>query len=187
MRDISKEILLKAQEGDIKSFEIVYRETSGFVYNVAFRIVNNRQEAEEVTQEVFLNIYHKLKDFRFQSALKTWIYRITVNCAINHYKKMSRERNKRQEYGDDLNRSGETFTSPRGESGAEYDEEIVNYFLDALNPDQKSCVVLRSIEGLSYQDIAESLKININTVRSRLKRAREKLLALKKEVAKNEL
>ena len=94
MQDIPKETLIKAQEGDLESFENIYKETSGFVYNVAFRIVNNKQDAEEVVQDVFLNIYHNLKNFRFQSSFKTWAYRITVNCAINYVKKTGRERNR---------------------------------------------------------------------------------------------
>jgi RNA polymerase sigma-70 factor (ECF subfamily) len=66
-------------------------------------------------------------------------------------------------------------------------EEIVNSFLKVLTPDQRACIVLRNIEGLSYQEIAETLKININTVRSRLKRAREQLLAVRKKVVNDEL
>ena len=69
----------------------------------------------------------------------------------------------------------------------EQQEKVISTLLKALNPDQRACVVLRSIEGLSYQEIAESLNININTVRSRLKRARETLLALRKEMVQNEL
>ena len=90
MEDISQEILIKASQGDMQAYEHVYKTTNSFVYNVAFRVVNNREDAMEVTQEVFLIIYHKLKSFRFESSFKTWIYRITSNCAINYAKKSSR-------------------------------------------------------------------------------------------------
>jgi RNA polymerase sigma-70 factor (ECF subfamily) len=73
------------------------------------------------------------------------------------------------------------------EMSSAYQEELVNSLLQTLNPDQKVCVILRSIEDLSYQEIADVLKININTVRSRLKRARETLLNLRKEVGENEM
>ena len=69
----------------------------------------------------------------------------------------------------------------------EQQEKTISTLLDALSPDQRVCIILRSIEGLSYQEIAESLNININTVRSRLKRAREKLMDLRKEMVKNEM
>lgn len=68
MEEISNEILTKAARGDIRSFEIIYRTASGFVHNVAFRVVHNAQDAEEITQEVFINIYRKLKSFRGQSS-----------------------------------------------------------------------------------------------------------------------
>jgi RNA polymerase sigma-70 factor (ECF subfamily) len=186
MQDISREILIKASEGDLGSFEIIYKATADFVYNVAYRIVSNRHDAEEIAQEVFLSVYHKLKDFRFQSSLKTWIYRITVNCAINYSKKMSREKEKRKVYDEDPN-TAKVFDAPAVRDSDKTREEIIGSLLANLNPDQKACIVLRSIEGLSYEEIADTLKIGINTVRSRLKRAREKLLSLKKEVIKNEM
>lgn len=184
MQELSDEIIIKAREGDIGSFEMIYKATAGFVYNVAHRIVYNTQDAEEITQEVFLNVYHKLKTFRLESSLKTWIYRITVNCAINYSKKRAKERDRKAEYHDNLN-PWQAISQP-AVSGQRH-KEIIETFLRILNPDQRICVVLRSVEGLSYQQIAETLKISINTVRSRLKRAREKLLAMRKEVISDEL
>ena len=186
MQDISFEVLLKASEGDVDSFEVIYKATSVFVYNVAFRVLNNKEEAEEVTQEVFLTVYHKLKMFRFESSFKTWVYRIAVNRAINHFRKMAKERNRHVEYDDNLV-SAKFLAKEDSGVGKAPQEELVASLFSVLNPDQKACVVLRSIEGLSYQEIADTLRININTVRSRLKRARETLLARRKEVKENEL
>src|SRR5580704_16965451 len=90
MEDISKDTLIKASQGDIQAFEEVYKASSSFVYNVAYRVVNNREDALEVPQEVFMIIYHKLKTFRFETSFKTWAYRITANYAINFAKKASR-------------------------------------------------------------------------------------------------
>src|SRR5580658_612233 len=90
MEDIAKDILIKASQGDMQAFEEVYKKSSSFVYNVAFRVVNNREDALEVAQEVFMIIHDKLKNFRFESSFKTWAYRITANRAINYAKKSSR-------------------------------------------------------------------------------------------------
>ena len=187
MKDRPKETLIKAQDDDFASFENIYKETSGFVYNVAFRIVNNKQDAEEVAQDVFLNIYHNLKSFRFQSSFKTWVYRITVNCAINHLKKMAREKNRIKEYGNNLIQAGEISQGPEIEKVNEGQEKIINSLLGLLDADQRACIVLRNIEGLSYREISDTLKININTVRTRLRRAREKLLNFGKGVIKDEV
>ena len=186
MQDITGSIIIRASEGDIDAFEVIYREYIDFVSNVAYRIVNSREDAEEVTQEVFLNIYRQLKYFRFESSLKTWIYRITVNSAINYSKKASKHHSEMAGYMDVSERVNTNERAPDKISG-EFNEKIITTLLDAITPDQRACIVLRSIEGLSYQEIAETLKIPVNTVRSRIKRARETMLSLREEVMKNDL
>ncbi len=180
MQNISEDVLIKASRGDTDAFEKIYRATSGFVYNVAFRIANDREDAEEVTQEVFLTIYRKLKNFRFQSSFRTWVYKITTNSAINYCKKRSKEKNRTVAYNDDL-KLASFHSEIEKQIDKEHQEETITSMLETLKPDQRACIVLRNIEGLSYKEIAESLEININTVRSRLKRAREILLAHSKQ------
>ena len=186
MIDISRDTIIRASEGDIQVFEDIYRTYSGFVYNVALRVMRNQEAAEEITQDVFMIIYRKLTQFNFQSSFSTWLYRIAVNQSINYGKRLTRERNKMVAYNENL----ETKHSTSAVSEAiekEQSDITINTLLDALNPEQRACIVLRNIEGLSYEEIAQTLKININTVRSRLKRAREKLLALRKEVVPHEM
>jgi len=179
MEDLSKETLIKASQGDAKAFEEVYKASSSFVYNVALRVVNNKEDALEVAQEVFMIIYHKLKDFRFESSFKTWAYRITANYAINFAKKNSRTKTVpfEESFGE-----GAVDNEAQEQMDQEYHSKLVEKLLGELNEDQRACVVLRDIQGLSYEEIAQALSININTVRSRLKRAREKLLSLKQTV-----
>ena len=186
MQDITGNIIIRASEGDIDAFEVIYRKYIDLVSNVAYRVVNSREDAEEVTQEVFMNIYRQLKYFRFESSLKTWIYRITVNTAINYSKKESKHRYEMAGYMEVSERINTYERAPDKTSG-ECNEEIITALLDAITPDQRACIVLRSIEGLSYQEIAGTLKIPVNTVRSRIKRARETMLSLRKEVMQNDL
>jgi len=176
MENISEDVLVRAGQGESQAFEEVYKASSGFVYNVALRVVNNTEDAREVTQEVFLIIYHKLKSFRFESSFKTWVYRITANYAINYAKKYSRT--KTVPFDEELG-LGAAPSEIESEMDKEHQGRIVDELLSEINPDQRACVVLRNIEGLSYEAIAQALNININTVRSRLKRAREKMLTLK--------
>ncbi len=186
MNNISENIIIKASKGSLESFESIYKVYSGFVYSVAFRVVNNRDEAQEISQEVFLTVYRKLKSFKFKSSFKTWIYRITVNMAISYAKKKSKDRDRTVEY-DDNSEFNRTINSAGEEIEREQQEKVISTLLETLNPDQRACIVLRSVEGLSYQEIAESLNININTVRSRLKRARETLLTKRNEMVENEV
>jgi len=175
MQDIPSDILERASCGDTSAFEQVYKAASGFVYNIAFKITRNSADAEEVTQDVFMKIYHSLRDFQFRSAFKTWVYRITANTAINRYRKSTRE----SKYKADDNSIIESFpgSSSTAEGAIQSDNEArLNALLGMLTPEHKACLLLREIEGLSYQEIAASLKIPVNTVRSRLKRARQALL-----------
>ncbi len=186
MQDVEKDILLKAAGGDLEAFETVYKTMANPIYNIARRVVNSKEDAEEVVQEVFLIVHQKLREFRFESSFKTWVYRITVNYAINYSKKISKMRSVGvpQEHLLAAEPSSEDWQK---RTEQDYNNKVIEELLGAVNPEQRACVVLRSIEGLSYQQIADALKININTVRTRLKRAREKMLLSRKQVEYEQL
>jgi len=183
MEEIERELIIRAGEGGMRAFETIYQRAAGFVYSLAYRVTNRKHDAEEVVQDVFLKVHQHLRDFKFESSFKTWLYRITLNTALNMAKKRSRVTTREVEeiFGDP---STVTQADARRGLEAEETEKELQGFLTQLNPDQRACIILREIEALNYQEIAESLGINVNTVRSRLKRAREALMALgKKEVA----
>ena len=176
MDQISDAILKKAAEGDVAAFEQIYRAYAPFVYNVAFRMLQRKEDAEEVVQEVFVAVHGKLNGFMFRSSLKTWVYRITANHCINHLNKHKRHDKGRVDLEDVIGSIG-TLDETHAKIEREDHEYKVARLLEVLNPEEKACVVLRSIEGLSYEEISRSLNVNINTVRTRLKRGREKMMA----------
>ena len=184
MLEINQDVLTRATQGDIAAFEMIYQATSRFVYNVALRMAHHPQDAEEITQEVFLIVYEKLKNFRYESSFKTWVYRITVNYAINYMRRSSKERLREVDY-DETQDQRSSPPEIREKVEQEEQQRKMEGWLQSLDPQQKACVILRSIEGLSYQQIADIMKTNINTVRSRLKRARERLGA-QREVDRHE-
>jgi len=177
MEDISRDAIRGASKGDMQSFEEIYRKTSGFVYSVALRVTCNETDADEVTQDVFMKIYKNVGKFHFLSSFKTWVYRITVNAAINHQKAAEKHLSRRADY-DSAIQAARTDETARDDIDKQGVKERVSVLLGALNPEQRACMVLREIEGLDYKEIAGALRININTVRSRLKRARERLLSI---------
>ncbi len=184
MEDIPREIILQASEGNLEAFEHVYKVTSGFVYNVALRVTSNEEDAQEVTQDVFLKIYKNLKIFRFESSFKTWVYRITVNTAINLYKKVSKELRRKTDYESIIKVHG-IPSEVDGNIEKESRRSKIENLLEMLNPQQRVCIVLREIEGKNYKEISQILKININTVRTRLRRARAALLHYGQERGEN--
>ncbi len=178
---VSDDILKKAAAGDVDAFEQIYRAYAPFVFNVALRMLQKREDAEEIVQEVFVMVHGKLNGFMFRSSLKTWVYRITANQCLNYLEKHKRHNKGRVDFEDvsgSLSTANETHVSIEKEDQAHRVEQL----LSLLNPDEKACVVLRSIEGLSYEEISKSLNVNINTVRTRLRRAREKMMDQRVEV-----
>lgn len=177
MREIPKEIIEKAGMGDMGAFEEIYKVFSPAVYTIALGITRNRQDAEEATQDVFVKIFRTLNSFKFRSSFGTWIYRIASNAAINIYN--ARARHRRRASGIDGLESIPDSKSENARDAIQRESAAieVSALLKVLNPEQRSCIVLRELQGLGYSEIAETLRVPVNTVRSRLKRAREALVA----------
>lgn len=182
MVEVERELIIRACEGDMRAFETIYQRTSGFVYSLAFRVTQRKHDAEEVVQDVFLKVHRHLQDFKFESSFKTWLYRVTMNTALNAAKKKNRIAAREIEDPEDHFTAVVPGNVTRGLETKEAEEKVQG-LLQKLNPDQRACILLREIEGLDYQGIAATLGVNLNTVRTRLKRAREALMILgQKEV-----
>ncbi|MEI6437153.1 MAG: RNA polymerase sigma factor [Candidatus Omnitrophota bacterium] len=178
-----QELIERALAGDINAFEAIYRAHSGMVYSVAYRIVNNAGDAEEVTQDVFMSMHQNLKNFRGNSSLKTWAYRITVNRSLNALRRAGRIRSREQLFDHDVNPDDLPNNIDQNIEASAAQEKAAE-LLNALDPEKRACLTLRAIDGLSYEEISAALGININTVRTRLKRAREFLLNREKTGAR---
>ena len=177
MIEIPRDTIHKAAEGDMAAFECIYKAASGLVFTVALRVVGNWQTAQEVTQDVFLKIHSGLGSFEFKSSLKTWIYRITVNTAINARKYAHRGTRRTVSIEDGVP-AAELACQPPDIAAKIENEHTVETLLEKLSPEQRAAIVLRELEGLCYEEMARVLHVNINTVRSRLKRARAALAKL---------
>ncbi len=178
-------ILEQVDSGIGLTFEELFERYSSMVSSLAFRILGDQQEALDVSQEVFLTIFRKMDSFRGESSLKTWIYRIAVHRAANRFRWWNRlrrrgtvsleehlARNSEREFGGDLN-SG--IQSPEEALLREEERAEIERLLLQLPVQQRIAVVMRDIEGLSYEEIAESMQINVGTVKSRIARGRETL------------
>ncbi len=125
-----------------------------------------------------MSIHRQLQYFRFDSSFKTWGYRITVNTALNYVKRSSRNQHESIDVREEIN------IPVQHQTVNEHNSDTVEKLFSVLNPEQKACIVLRSQQGLSYEEISQTLEIPINTVRSRIKRAREAMMKFKDEVIK---
>ena len=170
------------REGTGEAYETLISRFQQPVYNLVYRLLNDPTETCDVAQEVFLKVFRNIGSFRGQSSLKTWIYRIAVNEAHNHRRWFGRHR--RQEVGLDREEENcrsyqETLPDP-GSSPYEFvlgeeQHELIERALESVNPIFRSAVVLRDIEDLSYEEIAQVLQISLGTVKSRILRGRDAL------------
>jgi RNA polymerase sigma-70 factor (ECF subfamily) len=154
------------------------------VYNLAFRLLNDSADAADVVQEVFLKVFRNVGHFRNQSSLKTWVYRITVNEAHNQRRWFFRHRSREVGLDDEAENSRGRAVADSAQSPFDYafDREkqvLIENALARINPLFREVVVLRDIEDLSYEEIADVLQISLGTVKSRILRGRE---ALKEEL-----
>ncbi|MGH9371895.1 MAG: sigma-70 family RNA polymerase sigma factor [Vicinamibacterales bacterium] len=151
------------------------------VYQLSLNLLGDHNEALDLSQEVFLRVFRTIHSFRGQSALRTWIYRIVVNQARNRQRWWRRRHKNQQVSLDEHLRDHGDFPerndseSPDRLLGRKELAERIRTALDDLPFDQKTAVVLREIDGLSYEEIGYSLGIAVGTVKSRLARARETL------------
>jgi RNA polymerase sigma-70 factor (ECF subfamily) len=160
---------------DNLDFSKVYNDSKTNVWNLVSKFVFSQQDREDLFQEVFVSIHKGLKNFRGDSSLSTWIYRVASNTAINHV-------NKKNRYKSLLNllhlQRNDEASEPRDHSAGLEDLEP----LKILNPKQRMILILADVEEKKLDEISEIMKIPSGTVKSNLFRARE---IIKKEVVKN--
>jgi len=167
------------------TFEELFERYSSMVYGLAFHILGDREEALDVSQEVFLTIYRKLDSFRGESSLKTWIYCIAANRSANRFRWWNRIRRRGTvSLEEHLAKGPEREVSCHWRSEIESPEhallmqeerEEIQRLLLQLPLQQRIAVIMRDIEGLSYEEIARSMRISLGTVKSRIARGRETL------------
>ena len=170
------------QAGAEEAYEELIARFQQPVYALALRLLNDRGEACDVVQEVFLKVFRSVNSFRGQSSLKTWVYRITVNEAHNarrwFFRHRSREVTLDGEPAD--TRSLKEVIADRGPSPFDvvFDREqhvLIEAAMERITPVFRDAVVLRDVAGLSYEEVAEVLGVTLGTVKSRILRGRESL------------
>lgn len=174
-----KHLIVRSLQGDKGAFRILVEAYQDRLFGLVFSLVHNREQAEDLTQEIFVKVYFALSSFEGQSAFYTWLYRIASNHCLDHLRKKRPQQISIDRPVD--NESEITFqdslaapASDNPEAPMEANMEVSS-LLDALDPEQRLILSLRELEGHSYEDLAEMLKCPMNTVKSRLNRAREAL------------
>ena len=178
IEDPDRDLIVRWQAGDESAFEELIRRHESRVYRLLYRMMGNKEDAEDLTQETFLSLHRHGHRFRAEARFSTFVYRVAANAALNRRRSLGRGRARvdklkvRQEAGDDLP------SAPRNPEDATLGSELsghVREALDQLSPSLRMPVILYDIEGLAYGEIAKVLGIAEGTVKSRIHRARQAL------------
>lgn len=174
----------RLKQGEAAAFNTLVAERTGEIYGLLYRLTENSEEARDLTQETFLRAFQSIGHFRGDADLRTWIYRIAINQARNRWRWWRRRRRDatvsldstdgqhNQPLSANLREEGD---NPEQETLAHERQRALRVALRSLRGVYRETVILRDIEGFSYEEIAETLDISVGTVKSRLARGRQEL------------
>ncbi|HWP42609.1 MAG TPA: RNA polymerase sigma factor [Blastocatellia bacterium] len=170
------ELARAAASGDSEAFERLYEQHHRRVFSLCLRMLGNATQAEDLTQEVFLQVFRKLKSFRGDSAFTTWLHRLTVNQVLMHYRKRGVKLEHTSDEGDFANVVETPLQSTRRISMVE--RLALEKAISELPPGYRTVFVLHDVEGYEHEEIADMLDISIGTSKSQLHKARMRLREL---------
>ncbi|MBO5955857.1 MAG: sigma-70 family RNA polymerase sigma factor [Clostridia bacterium] len=174
-------LIKQAQKGDNKAFELLIDEHFKKIYNIAYRLSGNEADASDMTQEVLIKIFRHIGTFNGNSKFSTWVYRVATNTCLDELKKIRRRNayslDAEIDTGDSEVAVQVRDESPSPDIAAEQKElsAAVGKAIKRLSPDHSAVVILRDIQGMSYEEVAKILNCSVGTVKSRLNRGRAQL------------
>jgi RNA polymerase sigma-70 factor (ECF subfamily) len=179
------EIIERIKKGETKYFEEIVKKYKKVVFGHAYNFLRNKEEAEDTAQEVFIAVYKSLAGFRGDSKLSTWIYRITINTCKNRLKQMQRLRSQTADESYEENQEEKTSMvdnlkekeekEPDRSYASDETKKLIYKRIDELTEEQRRVIMMRDVDGLSYEEIGQVLKLSVSAVKSKLFRARENL------------
>ncbi|MBP9663397.1 MAG: RNA polymerase sigma factor [Pyrinomonadaceae bacterium] len=176
-----KQLARAASTGDIGSFEELYKRHHRRVYSICLRMLQNASEAEDLTQDVFIQLYRKIGSFRGDSAFTTWLHRMTVNQVLMHFRKRSVKLEKTTEEGETPDQVVTGSGNPRRMQIV--DKIAIDNAIEQLPNGYKNVFVLHDVQGFEHEEVARILGCSVGTSKSQLHKARLKLQKLLKKKA----
>jgi RNA polymerase sigma-70 factor (ECF subfamily) len=170
------ELAQASAHGDMQAFETIYKRHHRRVYSLCLRMVANATEAEDLTQEVFIQLFRKIGSFRGESAFTTWLHRLTVNHVLMHFRKRGVRLEKTTEEGE----IGEIqdFLQAGAERPRFVDRIALDKAISELPPGYRTVFVLHDVEGFEHEEVANMLGVSVGTSKSQLHKARMRLREL---------
>lgn len=189
MNNNERWLIEESQKGNVDAFEELIKEHKKSAYNIALRVLRNVEDAEDASQEALIKIFKNISNFNMESTFKVWMYRIVVNTCIDFKRKkninaLSIDETIDLGSGREIQREiSDESSNPDALIDKNYNTQLVNDAINKLDDDFKTIIILRDIQGFSYDEISGILDCNLGTVKSRLSRARKSL----KEILEKEI
>lgn len=172
-----EKLVERCLRGDDSAWEGIVNAYTRRVYNLGYRYTGRSDEAEDLTQEIFIKVYQNLKSYRAEAgSFQNWVLKVGRNLIIDHYRQTRRfQQSAGSEEMETMNLSDEKTPSPHRVAEQSESARFLREALQKLSPELKEAIILRDLEGMSYQEIAGLLSIPEGTVKSRINRARLEL------------
>lgn len=180
---MEKELILRAKNNDVAAFEQLISEHQTIVYNIALKIMGNEHDASDAAQEAFIKIFKNIKTFKGDSKFSTWVYKIAHNVCIDQLRKIKNITSKTSVSIDETYENSENPILNIVDSAPTPEEHLINkeksemlkMAIDSLHPISRTAIILRDVNGMSYEEIAKIQNCSLGTVKSRIFRARMQL------------
>jgi len=172
------EMISRCQQGDQEALKEIFDKYHKKVYRIAYGVVRQREEALDIVQEVFIKLFHSIKNFKGRSHFYTYLYRMVMNTAIDHARKTGKQAISSLDQEGSFQPSDDLEKGPERILLQKELEERVKSAMDKLPAEQRAALIFRDVEGLSYQEMAEAMGCSIGTVMSRLHYGRKRIQEL---------
>ena len=180
------ELVKRAQEGDAEAFAALFHAHKGRVYSICLRMTNNTAQAEDLTQDAFLQVFRKLDTFKGNSALSTWLYRIAVNTVLMHFRKKALKQISLDEpSSQDVKQVRREYGSRDGRLSGSVDRIALIRAIKDLPAGYRTIFLLHEVEGYEHQEIAKILDCSVGNSKSQLHKAKLRIREFLQEPAKN--
>jgi len=178
-------IIEECLEGKEGAWKMLVDSYSKRVFNMAYQFAGSYEEAEDLTQEIFIKLYNSLPKYDLEKNFSAWFFTLARNYMIDNYRKTKWEKKTRDEFNEHL-LSSDAFDSPENGMVREETKKIIWESLNRLSPEIRMAVILRDIQGKKYEEIAEIINLPLGTVKSRVNRGRLQLAKILKEKKERE-